>query len=65
MIEALTATRVMSTDRLIGSFGAADRLSQVEGRVPERPNQSPEPTALSVTIRACARLAPASTVAHL
>jgi hypothetical protein len=30
-----------------------------------RPNQSPEPTALSVTPRADARVAPASTVAHL
>jgi hypothetical protein len=31
----------------------------------KRPNQPPEPTALSVTICACAQLAPASTVAHL
>jgi hypothetical protein len=30
-----------------------------------RPNQSPEPTTLLVTIRACARLAPSRVVAHL
>ena len=32
---------------------------------PERPNQSPEPTVMSVTPRAGARVAPATTVAHL
>jgi Kef-type K+ transport system membrane component KefB len=31
----------------------------------KRPNQPPEPTALSITICAYAQLAPASTVAHL
>jgi hypothetical protein len=31
----------------------------------KRPNQAPEPTALAVTISACAELAPASAVAHL
>ena len=31
----------------------------------EEPNQPPEPTPTSVTIRACARLAPAAVVAHL
>jgi len=31
----------------------------------QKPNQSPEPTAMSVTPRADARVAPATTVAHL
>jgi hypothetical protein len=34
-------------------------------RLKKRPNQSPEPTAMSVTPRACARVAPAIAVAHL
>jgi hypothetical protein len=31
----------------------------------KRPNQSPEPTVMLVTPRACARVAPSTTVAHL
>jgi hypothetical protein len=33
--------------------------------IEEEPNQAPEPTALAVTPRACARVAPSSAVAHL
>jgi chitin deacetylase len=35
------------------------------GRLEQRPNQPPEPTVMSVTPRADARVAPATTVAHL
>jgi TonB family protein len=41
------------------------RCSVVFSTEEKRPNQPPEPTALSVTPRADARVAPASTVAHL
>jgi hypothetical protein len=34
-------------------------------KLQKRANQSPEPTAMSVTPRADARVAPATTVAHL
>jgi hypothetical protein len=49
--------------RIVPSLADDSKLAPY--RLEKRPNQSPEPTALSVTICACAQLAPASTVAHL
>jgi len=46
--------------------GRFERLQSVSvGASRTMSNQAPEPTALLVTIRACARLAPSSAVAHL
>jgi hypothetical protein len=45
------------------SFWTLHDLSPVP--LGKRPNQTPEPTPLAVTPRACARVAPSSVVAHL
>jgi hypothetical protein len=47
-----------------GAGSAIRRLSRVIVSH-KMPNQAPEPTALAVTPRACARVAPSSAVAHL
>ena len=50
-----------------GDFASLVRdVAIVRIRSPKKwPNQAPEPTAMSVTIRATARIAPAIAVAHL
>jgi hypothetical protein len=48
----------------LGRGTAQLELSAALGRT-KRPNQTPEPTPTSVTISACAELAPAAVVAHL
>ncbi len=56
---------------MTSTFGVAfqsARVTDAAGRIgncPPLPNQTPEPTSLSVTDRAFARSAPASAVAHL
>jgi RimJ/RimL family protein N-acetyltransferase len=51
----------MSEVGMITYWDRPNRLFEVQ----RRPNQSPEPTVMSVTPRADARVAPATTVAHL
>jgi hypothetical protein len=55
---------------LVARIIHAARLTRAARDIPvevatKRPNQSPEPTVMSVTPRAGARVAPATTVAHL
>jgi hypothetical protein len=51
--------------RWLGRFRRCSTFTvDFEGYV-KRPNQSPEPTVMSVTPRADARVAPSTTVAHL
>jgi hypothetical protein len=65
MIETLKASRLVSDERYDHCLGQTVRWRRAEARGQEKPNQSLEPTSLSVTDRACARSAPASAVAHL
>ena len=56
--------RTPSSQAVVG--GRLERLLiETNERREDWPNQTPEPTTLLVTIRACARLAPSRAVAHL
>jgi len=49
----------------VDATGPADNVVLTNGGAPQKPNQPPEPTGMSVTPRADARVAPATPVAHL